>query len=126
MFYWLIISHFLLDYGYALSPGMVRAKKTGKEPFLVLLHGTVHALGVTLVLLAYGVDYLIILKAFHLEQATHTAINLGKTWIQNKYEVLQDSSNKLYWHLFQVDQFLHISVKYAIFLMAIGKITLGF
>lgn len=119
MFYSLLISHLLLDYGYALSGSMLLAKSKGSPYSPILLHSALQATGVALVLLAFGVNPTIILIAFHFELITHFLIDLGKGKVQGKYPELQDSKNPLYWHLFQVDQFLHITVKYIIALCVI-------
>lgn len=56
MFYQLLISHFIFDYGKALTPSMIRDKSIGKLGWPIALHALLHAIGVTIVLLVNSVN----------------------------------------------------------------------
>lgn len=114
LFYQLLISHFIFDYGYAIRPSMVKAKSDGYPIFPILLHAFLHSLGVLLVLLLNGYDLPKIFSLSFFQLMAHFLIDLIKSKIENKYPSLKSHSNPLYWHLFQLDQFLHISCMFII------------
>lgn len=114
MFYQLIISHLFFDYGKMVTPSMVAAKSTGRKIGPIALHASLHSLGVFAVLICNGVPFSIALLLSLFEFVTHLAIDILKGRIETKYPKLKDPKNPWTWHLFQADQFLHISVMYII------------
>lgn len=115
-FYLLIIGHFILDYGYALSSKMIEAKSKGYPIGPIAKHAGLHSLSVYLILCLFFpyLSWKLIFVFCLLEFVTHFNIDTLKGMIQNKYPKLKDSYNPLYWHLFQIDQLLHISIKFLI------------
>jgi hypothetical protein len=124
MLYQLIISHLLFDYGKALTPAMIKDKSIGRPGLPIATHALLHSIGVISILLLNGVDlkFSILLGCF--EFITHFGIDVVKGQIENTFKSLKDQKNPYHWHLFQVDQFLHISVKYIISIVAMNQLTL--
>lgn len=116
MFYQLLISHFLFDYASALTPKMLEAKSKGYPIFPIFQHALLHTLGVLIILLINSTNWEIILAACFLELVSHTIIDTTKGRIENKYPIFKEN-NRWHWHLFQIDQFLHVTVMYIISLM---------
>lgn len=114
MLYQLIISHLIFDYGKALTPKMIAAKSKGYPFIPIIQHASLHALGIFIVLTynGYNIEKSILLSLF--EFTTHFLIDTVKGRIETKYPSLKDNKNPWHWHLFQIDQFLHITSKYII------------
>lgn len=121
--YQLIFSHLAFDYGKALTPEMIKAK--GYPYIPIFQHAMLHAIGVFLVLMfnSISVEKAIlassnakIRSASAFEFTTHFCIDVTKGRIETKWPKLKDPTNPYHWHLFQLDQFLHITSKYLIYL----------
>jgi len=112
LFYQLLISHFLFDYGRA--PKMIEAKSKGTPLFPIFQHALLHTIGVFIVLAINGVFFpkILILSLFQL--LTHFIIDVSKGKLESRYPNLKNSNSPLHWHLFQLDQFLHITVMFII------------
>lgn len=115
--YQLILSHLAFDYGKALTPEMIIAKSKGYPYLPILKHSSLHALGVFVVLQLNGVDLLKSISLSLFELVVHFAMDVLKGKIETKYPKLKDNKNPYHWHLFQFDQFIHISTKYIIYLL---------
>ena len=116
MLYQLILSHLTFDYGKALTPNMISAKSKGYPYLPIAQHALLHALGVTLVLFFNSISVDKILMASSFEFSTHFCIDVAKGRIETKWPKLKDPTNPYHWHLFQIDQALHITSKYIIYL----------
>mgnify|MGYP003532200144 CR=1 FL=1 len=114
--YQLILSHLVFDYGKALTPEMIKAKSKGYPYFPIAKHAFLHAIGVCIVLLFNSVSIEKIALASLFEFSAHFFIDVMKGRIETKWSKLKDPTNPYHWHLFQIDQFLHISCKYLIYL----------
>jgi len=114
--YQLIFSHLVFDYGKALTPEMIKAKAKGYPYIPIFQHAMLHAIGVFLVLMfnSISVEKVILASAF--EFITHFCIDVTKGRVETKWPKLKDQTNPYHWHLFQLDQFLHITSKYLIYL----------
>lgn len=110
----LLISHLIFDYGYALSKKMINAKSIGKPIFPIMIHAFFHSIGVFIVLFINNIDLKLCIISMIIEFISHTIIDITKGLLQNKYDKLRDNKNPWYWHLFQIDQLLHILTKYII------------
>ncbi len=110
----LILSHLLFDYGKALTPEMIAAKSKGYPYIPIAKHALLHSIGVftVLILYDYSIQKSILLSLF--EFTTHFIIDVSKGRIETKYPKLKDDTNPYKWHLFQIDQLLHITSKYII------------
>jgi hypothetical protein len=114
--YQLIISHLIFDYGKALTPEMIKAKSKGYPYIPIVKHALLHTIGIFFVLILNSVSVEKVILAGLFEFSTHFFIDVMKGRIENKYTKLKDPTNPYHWHLFQFDQFLHISCKYLIYL----------
>lgn len=118
----MIIGHFLADYGFALTPKMLAAKSKGEPTGPIAQHSLIHGILIFIILIINFPElplWLILFCSF-LEFITHLIIDTLKGLIQNANKKLNDIKNPLYWHLFQIDQFLHVSNKFLIiFLISI-------
>ena len=114
--YQLILSHLVFDYGKALTPEMIKAKSKGYPYFPIAKHAFLHAIGVfcILILNSISVEKAVFTGLF--EFSAHFFIDVMKGRIETKWSKLKDPTNLYHWHLFQIDQFLHISCKYLIYL----------
>lgn len=110
----LTISHFIFDYGKALTPEMIAAKSKGYPYIPIAKHALLHAIGVFLILIYYDYPLLKALLLSLFEFTTHFIIDVMKGRIETKYPKLKDEKNPYKWHLFQIDQILHITSKYII------------
>lgn len=120
MFYQLLISHFIFDYGKALTPSMIRDKSIGKPGWPIALHAFLHSLGVSIVLLLNSVSLNLVIPLALFEFITHFGIDVFKGKIETTFPVLKDPKQAYHWHLFQIDQFLHITIKFIISMIALG------
>jgi len=116
MFYQLLVSHFTFDYGYALTPSMLRAKSKGWPLYPILLHASLHSIGVLIVLLlnGYTMNDQKCFNLFSFQFISHFLIDWAKGMIETRWSSLKNPSNPWHWHLFQIDQFLHVTVMYVI------------
>lgn len=121
MFYQLILSHLFFDYGKMVTPSMVIAKSKG-EPLGIAKHALLHTLGVFIILFLNGVPLLVSILLSLFEFITHLIIDVLKGIIETKYPQLKDPKNPWSWHLFQIDQFLHLTVMYIISIVALSYI----
>lgn len=114
MLYQLILSHLIFDYGKALTPEMIAAKSKGYPYIPIAKHAMLHAIGVFLILIYndYPLGKSLLLSLF--EFTTHFIIDVTKGRIETKYPSLKDPKNPYHWHLFQLDQALHITSKFII------------
>jgi len=71
------------------------------EFFLVLMFNSI------------SVEKAILASSF--EFTTHFFIDVTKGRVETKWPKLKDPTNPYHWHLFQLDQFLHITSKYLIY-----------
>lgn len=117
--YQLILSHLAFDYGKALTPEMIIAKSKGYPYLPILKHAALHALGVFIVLSLNGIDLYKCVLSSLFELVAHFCMDVLKGRIETKYPNLKDNRNPYHWHLFQFDQFIHISCKYLIYLFVI-------
>lgn len=122
MFYQLLISHFIFDYGKALTPSMIRDKSIGKLGWPIALHALLHAIGVTIVLLVNSVNITLAISLAFFEFITHLGIDVFKGKIEKAFPNLKNPKNPYHWHLFQLDQFLHLTIKYLISIIALGSL----
>ena len=110
----LLLSHYILDYGYSLTPEMIKAKSVGEPYRPIFKHALFHAIGATLAvgIARYEVpDLLFLLAGVFLTMLTsHFLIDVAKGKLTAKYEFFRDHTNPLHWHLFAFDQFLHMMV----------------
>jgi hypothetical protein len=110
------MSHLLFDYGKALTPEMIAAKAKG-YPFLpIAKHAMLHAIGVAIVLACNSVSIERIILASAFEFTTHFCIDVLKGRVETRWPSLKDQKNPYHWHLFQLDQALHITSKMLIYL----------
>lgn len=114
--YQLILSHLTFDYGKALTPEMIKAKSKGYPYIPIFQHAMLHAIGVFIVLFLNSVSTDKIVLASSFELCAHFFIDVTKGRIETKWPKLKDPTNPYHWHLFQIDQFLHITCKYLIYL----------
>ena len=122
MFYQLLISHFIFDYGKALTPSMIRDKSIGKPGWPIALHALLHSLGVAIVLLLNLVSLKLVVSLAFFEFITHFGIDVFKGKIEKAFQSLKDPKNPYHWHLFQIDQFLHLTIKYVISIIALSTL----
>lgn len=122
MFYQLLISHFIFDYGKALTPAMIRDKSIGKIGWPIILHALLHSIGVASVLLLNSVSITLVIPLAFFEFITHLGIDVFKGKIEEAFPNLKNPKNPYHWHLFQVDQFLHVTIKYLISLITLGTL----
>jgi hypothetical protein len=109
----LFFCHFLADF--PLSTKWMLAAKQKGEPFLpILVHAGIHAALMGLVLVLFLHDepngWLYITKLIPFQWFTHFGIDVMKGKMMVWYPSTADTSNKLYWLLFGLDQFLHATV----------------
>ena len=114
MFYQLLCSHMFFDYGWALTPNMIKAKSKGWPLYPILLHAALHATGVLFILLMHGYRDPILFNLAAFQFISHTFIDYTNGQIETKFPRLKDPTNPWHWHIFQIDQFLHITVMYVI------------
>lgn len=114
MLYELIISHFVFDYGYMLTPSMINAKSKGWPIGPIANHALLHTLGVAAILLLHSVPIPVIIGLALFEFVTHLIIDISKGRLEAKFPSLKDAKNPWHWHIFQIDQFIHLSVMFAI------------
>jgi hypothetical protein len=122
MFYHLLISHLIFDYGKALTPSMIRDKSIGKIGWPIAIHALLHSIGVISILLLNGIDLKLSMTLGIFEFVTHFTIDILKGKIENTFKNLKNPKNPYHWHLFQIDQFLHITVKYIISIVALSQL----
>jgi ABC-type transport system involved in Fe-S cluster assembly fused permease/ATPase subunit len=110
----LFLSHYIFDYGYSITPKMIKAKSIGSPILPIMKHAGLHTIGISLVitLFTYNSDIYflnLILGSFAMF-CTHTFIDVMKGRIGSKYKRLSNPSDPLHWHFFALDQFLHTLV----------------
>lgn len=114
--YQLILSHLLFDYGKALTPEMIKAKSKGYPYIPIAKHAMLHAIGIFIILFLNNISIEKIILSSSFEFSAHFFIDTMKGKVETKWSNLKDPSNPYHWHLFQIDQFLHITCKYLIYL----------
>lgn len=114
----LLVCHFLADYCLTTSQ-MIEAKATGKHLQHIVLHAAVHAVMMSVVLLAFGVNYTVVAALFAFELLTHFAIDYGKGLLGRKFMALGDNTKKPFWVLYGFDQLLHLMVVVAMVYFAL-------
>jgi hypothetical protein len=114
MFYQLMVSHFIFDYGYAVTPSMVAAKSKAKPIGPIALHALLHSIGVAFILYYNSIPLHLIVGLSTFQFVSHLIIDVMKGRIENDYPSLKSPTNPWHWHLFQMDQFMHLSVMYVI------------
>jgi hypothetical protein len=114
--YQLILSHLTFDYGKALTPEMIKAKAKGYPYIPIAKHAMLHAIGVFIILMFNSISIEKAILASSFEFTTHFCIDVAKGRIETKWPKLKDNTNPYHWHLFQVDQALHITSKFLIYL----------
>ena len=67
-----------------------------------------------LILMFNNYDIYRILFLCALQFTSHLLIDVLKGTVETVYPNLKDFTNPWHWHLFQIDQFLHVSVMYVI------------
>lgn len=112
----LILSHLTFDYGKALTPEMIKAKAKGYPYIPIAKHAMLHAIGVFIVLMFNSISIEKATIASTFEFSTHFCIDVAKGRIETRWPKLKDPTNPYHWHLFQLDQALHITSKYLIYL----------
>lgn len=118
----LLAAHFTLDFGYFLTPEMLKAKDTGSPLFPIAKHALAHTLAMSIIIAMFcpNVNFLTcIAVAASIEFFSHWFIDTMKGKIGTRFPALKDSSNPLFWHLFALDQFLHVTI-----IIAISNLTL--
>ena len=116
----LMVCHYLADFT-ALSTGwMLQAKQFGKPLYPILVHASVHALLMGIVLLFF-VDFNVALRLFGIQLIAHFSFDTLKGRLNGRFPSLQDHAKRGYWMILGFDQFLHhatilVMVYYLIYL----------
>lgn len=101
--------HYIADYQLT-TPKMIAAKSHGKTYLPILQHAVIHATLMTICLLLFGVNFQIGLYLFVLQLVTHFLIDVGKGRINKRFPKTADTTQKIYWQVYGLDQFLHTMV----------------
>ncbi|MCA0431089.1 MAG: DUF3307 domain-containing protein [Bacteroidetes bacterium] len=105
----LFICHWLADFTPLSTKRMLEAKKDGKKLIPILVHASVHATLMGLVMFYFiGISELS-LNLILFQLLTHFIIDVCKGRL-NFIPALQAPTNKLYWFVFGLDQLLHAIV----------------
>ena len=102
----LLICHYMADFCLTM-PVMIRAKADGKKLWPIVLHATIHALLMGFCLLAYGIEWQLLLMLMLLELLSHFIIDTTKARLTNRFSYWADMRYKPYWMLYGFDQLLH-------------------
>lgn len=104
---YLFICHFLADFTHLQNNFMLDAKRFGKPIVPIFLHASVHSLLMTICLLLFGIEGLILVMACFIQLISHFAIDLWKGRMNVWIPTLQNPTNKWHWVVFGFDQLLH-------------------
>lgn len=115
----LLICHYLADFCLTW-PKLVVAKADGKNLWPIALHSSVHAVLIGLCLVAFGVEWKLLLLLALLELVSHFIIDTSKARLSVRFLYLSDIRGKPYWMLFGCDQLLHQFVIVIIWFLSIS------
>ena len=115
----LLICHYLADFCLTW-PKLVVAKADGKNLWPIALHSSVHAVLIGLCLVAFGVEWKLLLLLALLELVSHFIIDTSKARLSARFPYLSDIRGKPYWMLFGCDQLLHQFVIVIIWFLSIS------
>ena len=108
----LITSHFIFVYGIFVTKKMLQYKSGDSSKILhIFIHGFLHGLGASFCLWLFNVPVELILIIGVFETLVHSMIDILKKEIECTYEIFKDIKKPYYWHLFQADQYIHITLK---------------
>ena len=99
---------------------MIRAKADGRNLLPIVLHSSVHAVLIGLCLVAFGVEWKLLLLLALLELVSHFIIDTSKARLSARFPYLSDIRGKPYWMLFGCDQLLHQFVIVIIWFLSIS------
>lgn len=105
----LLVGHYLADFCLT-TPAMIRAKADGRNVLPILLHAGIHALLVGVCLLAFGVQWRLLLLLMLAELVSHYLIDTTKGLLTARFPKLADMQQKPYWMLYGFDQLLHLLI----------------
>lgn len=115
----LLVCHYLADFCLTF-PAMIRAKADGRNLWPIVLHSSVHAVLIGLCLVAFGVEWQLLLLLILLELLSHFIIDTSKARLSVRFPYLSDIRGKPYWMLFGCDQLLHQFVIVIIWFLSIS------
>lgn len=113
LFFWYCIKHTIADLA------LQRYFVTGSvKHFYFNLRAQIHYLHhslLTFIISAFFVDFQIALMLGIIDHIAHWHIDFSKTYIKKKYNIIE--SNREFWLLQTIDQSLHITTYYFLFLL---------
>ena len=115
----LLVCHYLADFCLTW-PKLVAAKSGGRNLWPIALHSSVHAVLIGLCLVAFGVEWKLLLLLALLELVSHFIIDTSKARLSARFPYLSDIRGKPYWMLFGCDQLLHQFVIVIIWFLSIS------
>ena len=98
-------AHFFGDFT-PLNKWFIAAKQYGKPVWLVACHGAVNG-ALYGIVAGLFIGMKAVLLAFIVETITHTAIDVLKGRINNRFPIMEDAKKSHYWAIMGADQFLH-------------------
>ena len=102
----LLICHFLADFTPLSTGWMLKAKQFGKPLFPILIHASVHAI-LMLVVLLFFTEPVKALQLAGIQLTAHFLIDTWKGRMSFWFPLLQDPTKTGYWALLGFDQLLH-------------------
>ena len=117
LFILLIICHIAADYTHLQSDWMLAGKKNRKL-LPIFAHSGVHA-GLMLIPLLMWTHPLTALALGALQFGSHFGIDFSKSFLVEKFPILNDETKKWKWYVHGLDQLAHILIVFLIYTMAI-------